>query len=166
MKHLKVFESFNRSEFMSTEFSSQNSNKYDVDLENFPSKIKRSNPGISKEDAEELEGMGITDELDIQDHYLEVAKIEYDIEVYKDRAGIRDIDFIMKSVRINGTYDVWNEELDDTETFDFEIEDSGPFDGRVEFETEGFPIYPEDLVVRMNDSFDPKKFSYYVKLGR
>lgn len=165
MKHLKLFEAYGRSEFMRTEFSRENGNKYNADLENFPKEIDQNNSGVSPEDSAELDALGLLDKIQIEDNYVESVVIEYDINVYKDRGGISDLDFTMKSVRITGTYEVWNAEKDDTDSFDFEIEDAGPFDGRVEFETGGFPIYPQNITIKMNNSFDSKNFTYYVELG-
>ena len=148
------------------EFSRRNKNLYDVDLENFPREVDHYDKSVPKEEADELRDMGLVDKIQVEDHMEELVKIEYDIVVYKDSAGISDIDFVLKSVRIEGEYEVWNTEKDDSESFNYEVEDLGPFDGRVEFETGILPWYPESFVVDMNDSFDPKNFRYTVKIGQ
>lgn len=166
MKHVKVFESFTTPRLMETEFSRQNRNSYSVDLNDFPKQVKRKVPGVSPEESDELEGLGFNDMLEIEDHSVDLVRIEYDMGFYKDRSGVSDLDFVMKSVRIVGTYEIWNAEKEDTDSFDFEIEDVGPFDGRVELETGTFPLYPENLEIAMDNSFESAKFKYSIKVGQ
>lgn len=166
MKHVKVFESFNTPKLMETEFSRRNRNSYNVELTDFPKEIERKGVGVSPEEANELEELGFNDKIAIEDYSVDLVRIEYDMGFYKDRSGVADLDFVMKSVRIVGTYEVWNEAKDDTDSFDFEIEDVGPFEGRVELETGTFPLYPEELEVSMYKSFDSANFRYRVKVGQ
>lgn len=166
MKYVKVFEAYGRSEDMETEFSQRNGNKYNVDLEDFPKEIDRTNPAIQKSDADELQQLGFSDKVEITDNMVSEVRITYTIDVYKDRGGISDAEFIMKSVRILGEYAIWNEEKEEDDYIEYEIEDIGPFDGRVEFSTGILPWYPENLVIEMDRSFDPKRFKYRVELGQ
>lgn len=166
-KHVRLFEAFGSSqEFMETEFSHRNRNRYNVDVENFPKVIKKADPNLSPEEQAELREMGFEDEVEIEDTSIDETIIKYEIKAYSDSSGISDIDFEMKAFRMNGTYTIWNEETDEGTDFDFEVEDSGPFDGRVEFKTNSLPFYPEGLTVMMNNSFDPSKFTYRVEIGQ
>ena len=166
MKHLKLFEAYGRPDYMETVFSEQNRNRWSVDLEDFPKAIERTSPAIDKGDAAELDSLGFSDKMEINDHWMSDVTIRYNIRAYSDSSGISDIDFEMNAVIINGTYSIWNPETDDEDTFDFSIEDIGPFDGRVEFETKSLPFYPDFLTVSMNGSFDPKNFTYKVEIGQ
>lgn len=167
MKHLKVFENFNEQSAernMSMVFSRNGgSSIYSVDLANFPTQIKKDVTGLSREESDELSSLGIEDFIEVEDHYLTEVHLEYQMTPVKDSAGISDINFQLKRVKIVGEYEVWNEETDETDSVDFQIIDDGPFDERVTFTTAGLlPIYPENVEIDMNGSMDHTNFKYLI----
>lgn len=167
MKHLKVFENFNEQSAernMSMVFSRNGgSSIYSVDLTNFPTQIKKDVTGVSREESDELSSLGIEDFIEVEDHYLTEVHLEYQMTPVKDSAGISDINFQLKRVKIVGEYEVWNEETDETDSVDFQIIDDGPFDERVTFTTTGLPIYPENVEIDMNGSMDHTNFKYWIE---
>lgn len=167
MKHLKVFENFNEQSAernMSMVFSRNGgSSIYSVDLANFPTQIKKDVTGVSREESDELSSLGIEDFIEVEDHYLTEVHLEYQMTPVKDSAGISDINFQLKRVKIVGEYEVWNDKTDETDSVDFQIIDDGPFDERVTFNTSGLPIYPENVEIDMDGSMDHTKFKYLIE---
>lgn len=126
----------------------------------------------------ELGDLGLAnDRVEINDHSLDVVKLKYTMTpIYADNSGIHEISFELKYVYMLGSYAVWDEEQDDEIQYDFEIEDSGPFEGRVNIEFGSLPFIPNNIDVDMtgvSDTnktpltvLDTKKFKYSITIGK
>lgn len=147
MRYLKLFENYKYKE--KTENQRTTFGRGEIDVTFLKSII---NPDVlNKEGGKDLAELGLMDEvIPIEDYWINEVIIEYDIQPIFSRFGIEDISLNLKSVWIQGTYDILVG--DDVDTFDFDITDVGPFDGaRVQISTEGLPLYPTEIEIDLSD---------------
>jgi hypothetical protein len=115
---------------------------------------------------------------EIEDFGLSFVKIRYTMKPQVDRTGIYGIDLELRSVYMVGTYTLLDDSKYGETSYEFEIEDLGPFDGRVIVEYGGLPFYPYDLEINTNfltrggqeiafdpQNPDPSKYTYKIKIG-
>jgi len=172
---IKLFEAFYGKDYLEHEFD-----RYDSDIDFYKTvKIKTAaNPDNLKRLAE----LGITKDVEeIEDISFDTVRVTYEMKPYFDNAGIHDIDFILRTVYISGEYTIWDEAKQEETRYDFEIEDAGPFDGRVQAKWGSLPFYPKNIAittpwstikngVQTKHPFDPSapdasKFTYEVEIG-
>jgi hypothetical protein len=170
---IKLFEAFYGKDYLEHEFD-----RYDSDIDFYKTVIKYQ----KGTDVADLAELGLADNVaEIEDISFDKVKITYEMKPYFDNAGIHDIDFILKTVYILGEYTIWDEAKQEETRYDFEIEDAGPFDGRVQAKWGSLPFYPKNIEivtpwskisngVQTKHPFDPSapdasKFTYEVEIG-
>jgi phosphoribosylaminoimidazole-succinocarboxamide synthase len=173
---IKLFEAFYGKDYLEHEFR-----RYDSDVD-FYKTVMISPAGLDKEKLDRLSRLGLANTIaEIEDISFDTVKITYEMKPYFDNAGIHDIDLILRTVYIAGEYTIWDEAKQEETRYDFEIEDAGPFDGRVQAKWGTLPIYPKNIEivtpwstisngVQTKHPFDPTKpdasnFKYEIEIG-
>ena len=153
--------SFKKPEILVKEFTNR-----DVSLYDMPSKLENDDSGLSQEDTKELRAMGLFDDLEIEYMSVESLKLEYDMIPMWDTAGIENMLFIPKKMKMTVDVETWDESKNTGVHTYIEIVDDNIGD-RFEWDSakQHFPIEPTSIEINMHDSFDASKFSYEFTLG-
>lgn len=175
-QRVKLFESFvveSASHYQAYTFT-----KNEVDIEFY----KQVNLQSNSNDAETFNQMvsfGLTSGTqEIEDFGLSVVTIRYRMEPLLDRTGIYEIDLNLESVYMMGTYTILDDSKNGETSYEFEIEDLGPFDGRVKVKYGELPFYPNGIEISTNfltrggheivfdpQNPDPSKYTYTIGIG-
>ncbi|CAB4218513.1 hypothetical protein UFOVP1604_28 [uncultured Caudovirales phage] len=170
---IKLFEAFYGKDYLEHTFR-----KYDTDIEFYRTVIRYP----AGTDVAELAELGLADNIaEIEDISFDMVKITYEMKPYFDNAGIHDVDLILRTVYMAGDYSIWDEATQEETRYDFELEDAGPFDGRVSAKWGSLPFYPKSISVstpwstisngvQTKHPFDPSapdtsKFGYEIEIG-
>jgi len=170
---IKLFEAFHGKDYLEHEFG-----RFDSDIEFYKTVIRYP----TGTDISDLAELGLADNIaEIEDTSFDKVRITYELKPYFDNAGIYDIDLILRTVYIVGEYTIWDEAKQEETRYDFEIEDAGPFEGRVMVKWGSLPFYPQDIVIETQGSntsnkvqtkqpFDPSapdssNFKYTINIG-
>jgi len=137
-----------------------------VGLYDNPKTIDNENPGISKEEQAELKAMGFANETEIEYVSANKLEVEYDIIMMWDAAGVENMLFIPKRMKLAIEVETWDESNDTTISTHFEMVDDNIGD-RFEWDDakRPFPIEPTGVGIHMNHSFDPSQFWYDFTIG-
>ncbi len=175
-QRVKLFESFvveSLSHYQEYDFT-----KNEVDIE-FYSQVKIQPESNDDETVNQMINYGLTAGIqEIEDFGLSFVKIRYNMEPLLDRTGIYEIDLNLESVYMMGTYTLLDDSKNGETSYEFEIEDLGPFDGRVKVKYGELPFYPNGIEISTNfltrggheivfdpQNPDPSKYTYTIGIG-
>lgn len=153
--------SFKKPEILVKEFTSR-----DVSIYDMPRELEHDSPGLSPEEASGLSAIGLSNVSEVEAMSVESLKLEYDMIPMWDTAGIENMLFIPKKMKMTVDVETWDESKNTGVNTYIEIVDDNIGD-RFEWDSakQHFPIEPTSIEITMHDSFDASKFSYEFTLG-
>jgi len=154
--------SFKKPEIFKKEFDNRTASLYDM-----PEQMDDDSPGLSKEENDQLKLIGLGNSRDIESMSVESLELEYDMIPIWDTAGIENMLFIPKKMKMRVDVETWDESKNTGVNTYIEIVDDNIGD-RFEWEAlpkNPFPIEPYGVEIHMNNSFDSSKFRYEFWIG-
>lgn len=158
--------SYEKPKIFSKSFSKEDRSSGQIATNDEPTFIENTETGLSKEEAEELKGLGFSNESEID--YMSVKKVDlvYDIVIVWDAVGVETMLFLPKKITMVFEVDVYDQENDRNITSYVEVVDDN-IGSRYEWDDakRSFPIEPTGIEINMNRSFDPSEFYYEFTIG-
>jgi hypothetical protein len=152
---------YQKPEIFKKEFDERKASLYD-----WPESMDGDVAGLSKEENELLNELGLGNSIEIENMEVRNLELEYDMIVDWTAVGIDRIIFIPKRIKLTievlGRSDYNKDEI----TKVIEIIDDNIGD-RFEWDVtrQCFPIEPTGVEIHMNDSFDASQFRYEFTIG-
>jgi hypothetical protein len=152
---------YQKPEIFKKEFDERKASLYD-----WPESMDEDDYGLSKEENELLNELGLGNSIEIENMEVRNLELEYDMIVDWTFVGIDQIIFIPKRIKltieVSGIVDYNKEEITKViEIIDDNIGDRFEWD----ISQSPFPIEPTGVEIHMNDSFDVSQFRYEFWIG-
>lgn len=137
-----------------------------VSLYDEPETLENDDPGIPKEEQDELRAMGFTSAAEIEYMSAHKMELEYDMIMVWDDSGVQTMLFIPKRMKLVIDVETWDEVKDTSVSTFIEIVDDN-IEDRFEWDhaKQPFPIEPTSIDIYMDRSFDASKFKYEFTIG-